>query len=168
MAITFIIHAVTCSFFSCVLWRWWLTEKVTFEEILRGGQIWPISYLALLLKYVTNIIGEPSYKYGQQEQVIVRNHSRSTALERSVLKYWVWVGGGGWGGEGCLNIVSTSASQVSQMSALERKRIRKVFLAHPTGFPRDWPRVKTFRRHRRRKEPNRTLSGANWKFLHSG
>ena len=38
-------------------------------------------------KYVTNIIGEPKYKYGQQEQVTVRNYNRSTALERSVLKY---------------------------------------------------------------------------------
>ena len=28
------------------------------------------------------------YKYGHQEQVIVRNHQRSTALEWSVLKYW--------------------------------------------------------------------------------
>ena len=28
------------------------------------------------------------YKYGQQEQVTVRNRNRSTALERSVLKYW--------------------------------------------------------------------------------
>ena len=35
-----------------------------------------------------NIIGEPKYKYGQQEQVTVRNHNRSTALERSGLKYW--------------------------------------------------------------------------------
>ena len=34
------------------------------------------------------IIGEPKYKYGQQYQVTVRNHNRSTALERSVLKYW--------------------------------------------------------------------------------
>ena len=40
-----------------------------------------------LPKYVTHIIGEPTYKYGQQEQVIVRNHNRSTALELSVLKY---------------------------------------------------------------------------------
>ena len=39
-------------------------------------------------KYVTNIIAEPKYKYGQQEQVTVRNHNRSTTLERSVLKYW--------------------------------------------------------------------------------
>ena len=41
-------------------------------------------------KSVTNIIiiAEPKYKYGQQEQVTVRNYNRSTALERSVLKYW--------------------------------------------------------------------------------
>ena len=32
-------------------------------------------------------MAEPKYKYGQQEQVTVRNHNRSTALERSVLKY---------------------------------------------------------------------------------
>ena len=31
---------------------------------------------------------EGTYKYGQQEQVTVRNHNRSTALERSVIKYW--------------------------------------------------------------------------------
>ena len=35
-------------------------------------------------KYVTYIIAEPKYKYGQQEQVTVRNQNRSTALERSV------------------------------------------------------------------------------------
>ena len=45
------------------------------------------SYLKFT-KYVTNIIAEPKYKYGQQEQVTVRNHNRITALERSVLKYW--------------------------------------------------------------------------------
>ena len=39
-------------------------------------------------KYVTNIIAEPKYKYGQQEQVTERNHNRSTALERSVKTYW--------------------------------------------------------------------------------
>ena len=47
---------------------------------------WSFSYLKFT-KYVTNIIAEPKYKYGQQEQVTVRNHNRSTALERSVLKY---------------------------------------------------------------------------------
>ena len=34
------------------------------------------------------MIAEPKYKYGQQEQVTVKSHNRSTALERSVLKYW--------------------------------------------------------------------------------
>ena len=48
---------------------------------------WSFSYLKFT-KYVTNIIAEPKYKYGQQEQVRVMNHNRSTALERSVLKYW--------------------------------------------------------------------------------
>ena len=41
---------------------------------------WSFSYLKLT-KYVTNIIAEPKYKYGQQEQVTVRNQNRSTALE---------------------------------------------------------------------------------------
>ena len=49
---------------------------------------WSFSYL----KYVTNIIAELKYKYGQQEQETVRNLNRSTALERTVLKYWA--GGG--------------------------------------------------------------------------
>ena len=38
---------------------------------------WSFSYLKFT-KYVTNIIAEPKYKYGQQEQVTVRNHNRST------------------------------------------------------------------------------------------
>ena len=38
--------------------------------------------------YATHIIGEPKYKYGQQEQVTVRKPNRRTALEQSVLKYW--------------------------------------------------------------------------------
>ena len=43
-------------------------------------------------KNVTNIIAEPKYKYGQQEQVTVRNHNRSTALERSedTKRYKLW------------------------------------------------------------------------------
>ena len=48
---------------------------------------WSFSYLKFT-KNVTNIIGKPKYKYGQQEQVTVRKHNRSTALERSVLKNW--------------------------------------------------------------------------------
>ena len=53
------------------------------------GNRWSFSYLKFT-KYVTNIIAEPKepkYKYGQQEQVTVRNHNRSTTLKRSVLKY---------------------------------------------------------------------------------
>ena len=46
---------------------------------------WSFSYLKFT-KYVTYIIAEPKYKYGQQEQVTVRNYNRSTVLERSVLK----------------------------------------------------------------------------------
>ena len=38
---------------------------------------WSFSYLKFT-KYVTNIIAEPKCKYGQQEQVTVRNHNRST------------------------------------------------------------------------------------------
>ena len=37
---------------------------------------WSFSYLKFTT-YVTNIIAEPKYKYGQQEQVTVRNHNRS-------------------------------------------------------------------------------------------
>ena len=43
-------------------------------------------------------MGEPNNIYEQQERVTVRNHNRSTALERSVLKYWR--GGGVEGGSG--------------------------------------------------------------------
>ena len=49
-------------------------------RILNGR---PFSYLKFT-RYVTNIIAEPKYKYRHQEQVTVRNHNRSTALERSV------------------------------------------------------------------------------------
>ena len=41
---------------------------------------WSFSYLNITK--LCHIIGEPKYKYGQQEQVTVRNHNRSTALER--------------------------------------------------------------------------------------
>ena len=44
---------------------------------------WSFSYIKFT-KYVTNIVAEPKYKYGQQEQVTVRNYNRRTALERSV------------------------------------------------------------------------------------
>ena len=48
---------------------------------------WSFSYLEFT-KICHWHNAEPKYKYGQQEQVTVRNHNRSTALERSVLKYW--------------------------------------------------------------------------------
>ena len=41
-----------------------------------------------LPKYITHIKDEPKYEYGQQEQGTEKSHSRSTALELSVLKYW--------------------------------------------------------------------------------
>ena len=53
-------------------------------------QLFPRQVVIQLPKYVTHIhiIGESKYKYRHQEQVTVRNHNRSTALEWSVLKYW--------------------------------------------------------------------------------
>ena len=50
-------------------------------------QLFPRQVVIQLPKYVAHIIDEPKYKYGQQEQVTVRNHDKSTALERSVLNY---------------------------------------------------------------------------------
>ena len=64
-----------------------ITKYINWQQFTKGG-----GHSAT--KYVTHITGEPKYKYGQPEQVTVKNHNRSTALERSVLKYW-WGGGGG-------------------------------------------------------------------------
>ena len=50
-------------------------------------QLFPRQVVIQLPRYAIHIIGEPNYKYGQQEQVTVGNHNRSTALEESVLKY---------------------------------------------------------------------------------
>ena len=70
-----------------------ITKYINWRQFTKGTrgkpneQLFPkkvvISYLKFT-KYVTNIKAEPKYKYGQQEQVTVRNHNRSTALERSV------------------------------------------------------------------------------------
>ena len=38
-------------------------------------QLFPRQVVIQLPKYVTHIIGEPKYKYGQQEQITVRNHT---------------------------------------------------------------------------------------------
>ena len=75
-----------------------ITKYINWQQFTKGTrgkpneQLFPrqvvIQLPSNLLKYGTNIIAEPKYKYGQQEQVTVRNHNRSTALERSVLKYW--------------------------------------------------------------------------------
>ena len=74
-----------------------ITKYINWQQFTIGfrgkpnGQLFPkqvVIQLPKFTKYVTNIIAEPKYKYGQQEQVTVRNHNRSTALERSVLKYW--------------------------------------------------------------------------------
>ena len=51
---------------------------------------WSFSYLKFT-KYVTNIIAEPKYKYGQQEQVTVRNHNRSTALEVCIVMLYDYI-----------------------------------------------------------------------------
>ena len=45
---------------------------------------WSFSYLKFT-KYVTNIIAEPKYKYGQQEQVTVRNHNRSILYRNTLI-----------------------------------------------------------------------------------
>ena len=47
-------------------------------------QLFPRQVVRQLTKYVTHIIGEPKYKYGEQEQKTLRNYNRSNALERSV------------------------------------------------------------------------------------
>ena len=59
-----------------------------FRGIYKGG-LWEddlhvstllIQVVIQVSKYVTHIIGEPKYKYGQQEQVTVRNQIRNIAL----------------------------------------------------------------------------------------
>ena len=70
------------------------TKYINWQQFAKGTrgkpneQLLPRQVVIQLPKYVTHIISEPKYKYGQQEQVTVRNHNRSNALERSVLKYW--------------------------------------------------------------------------------
>ena len=74
-----------------------ITKYINWQQFTKGTrgkpneQLFPRQVVIQVPKYATHIFGEPKYKYGQQKQVTVRNHNRSTALERSVLKY----GGGG-------------------------------------------------------------------------
>ena len=69
-----------------------VTKYINWPQFTKGTrgkpneQLFPKQVVIQLqfTKYVTNIIAEPKYKYRHQEQVTVRNHNRSTALERSV------------------------------------------------------------------------------------
>ena len=62
-----------------------ITKYINWRQFTKGTRGKPNEQLfTKFTKYVTNIIAEPKYKYGQQEQVTVKNHNRSTALERSV------------------------------------------------------------------------------------
>ena len=71
-----------------------ITKYINWQQFTKGTcgtqneQLFPRLVVIQLPKYVTHIIGEPKYKYGQQERVTVRNHNRSTVLERSVVNYW--------------------------------------------------------------------------------
>ena len=59
---------------------------INWQQFTKGTHGKPHEQLFLrqvviqLPKYVTHIIGEPKYKYGQQEQVSVRNHNRSSVF----------------------------------------------------------------------------------------
>ena len=70
-----------------------ITKYITWQQFTNGTrgtpneQFFPRQVVIPLPNYVTHILSETKYKYGQQEQVTVRNHNRSTALEQSVLKY---------------------------------------------------------------------------------
>ena len=72
-----------------------ITKYINWQQFTKGTrglpneQLFPKQVVIQLPKIykICHIIAEPKYKYGQQEQVTVRNHNRSTALERSVLKY---------------------------------------------------------------------------------
>ena len=58
------------------------TNLEHFTKCTRGKpneQLFLRQVVIQLPKYVTHIIGILKYKYGQQEQVTVRNHNRSTA-----------------------------------------------------------------------------------------
>ena len=66
-----------------------ITKYMKWQQFTKGTrgkpneQRFPRQVVIQLPKYmyVTRRIGEPKYKYGQQEQVTVRNHTRSTAFD---------------------------------------------------------------------------------------
>ena len=72
-----------------------ITKYINWRKVLAVNRMnssfpnrWSFSYLKFT-KYVTNIIAEPKYKYGQQEQVTVRNHNRSTVSKRQQMQLMV-------------------------------------------------------------------------------
>ena len=60
-----------------------ITKNINWQQFTKGTrgkpneQLFPRQLAIQLPKYVTHIIGEPKYIYGQQEQVTVRNHNKS-------------------------------------------------------------------------------------------
>ena len=71
-----------------------ITKYINWQQFTKGTrgkpnkQLFPRQVVIQLPKYVTHKTGAPKYKYGLQEQATVRNHNRSTAMDRSVLKYY--------------------------------------------------------------------------------
>ena len=69
-----------------------ITKYINWQQFTKGTrgnpneQFFPkqvVIQLPKIYKYVTNIIAEPKYKYGQQEQVTVRNHNLSFRIART-------------------------------------------------------------------------------------
>ena len=62
-----------------------ITKYKNWQQFTKGTRGKPNEQLfprqVVILLPVTHIIGEPKFKYGQQEQVTVRNHNRSTTLQ---------------------------------------------------------------------------------------
>ena len=68
-----------------------MAKYISWQQFAKGTrgkpneQLFPRQVVIQVPKHVTHIIGEPKYKYGQQEQVTVRNKNKNTAMELSVL-----------------------------------------------------------------------------------
>ena len=62
-----------------------ITKYISWQQFTKGTRgkpnehLFPRQVVIQLPKYVTHIIGEPKYKYGQHEQVTVRNYNRNIA-----------------------------------------------------------------------------------------
>ena len=61
-----------------------ITKYIQWQQFTKGTrgkpneQLFPRQVVIQLPKYVTHIIGEPKYKYGQQEQETERNYNTTT------------------------------------------------------------------------------------------